>query len=75
MAEYHVGCGVFGIYAGVLNKKGDKWLHKSDVTDECISASAQFLLESGKCMTFDYRDKKYVIRVDEYKESGDGRTD
>ena len=75
MAEYHVGCGVFGIYAGVLNKKGDKWLHKSDVTDECISASAQFLLESNQCMTFDYRDKKYVIRVDEYKESGDGRTD
>lgn len=75
MAEYHVGCGVFGIYAGVLNKKGDKWLHKSDVTDECISASAQFLLENNQCMTFDYSDKKYVIRVDEYKESGDGRTD
>lgn len=38
MAEYHVGCGAFGIYAGTLNKKGDMWLHKSDVTDEAINA-------------------------------------
>lgn len=75
MAEYHVGCGVFGIYAGVLNKKGDKWLHKSDVTDECIGASAQFLLENDQCFKFDYKGKRYVMRVDEYKESGDGRTD
>ena len=32
MIEYHVGCGVFGIYAGTLNKNGDKWRNKSDVT-------------------------------------------
>ena len=38
MAEYHVGCGAFSIYAGTLNKKGDMWLHKSDVTEEAIKA-------------------------------------
>lgn len=38
MAEYHVGCGIAGIYAGTLNKKGDMWLHKSDVTKEAINA-------------------------------------
>ena len=38
MAEYHVGCGAFSIYAGTLNKKGDMWLHKSDVTKEAINA-------------------------------------
>lgn len=38
MAEYHVGCGAFGIYAGTLNKKGDMWLRKSDVTNEAIDA-------------------------------------
>lgn len=26
MAEYHVGCGVFGIYAGTLNKKKDRYV-------------------------------------------------
>lgn len=38
MPEYHVGCGLCGIYAGTLNKKGDMWLHKSDVTSEAIDA-------------------------------------
>lgn len=75
MAEYRVGCGAFGIYAGVINKKGDKWLRKSDVTDECIGASAQFLLENDQCFKFDYKGKRYVMRIDEYKESGDGGTD
>lgn len=75
MAKYHVGCGVFGIYAGVLNKNGDKWLRKSDVTDECISASAQFLLQNDQYFKFDYKGKRYVMGVYEYKESGDGRTD
>ena len=28
MAEYHVGCGAFGIYAGTLNKKKDRWQNK-----------------------------------------------
>lgn len=72
MADYRIGCGAFGIYAGVLNKKGDKWLHKSDVTDECINASAQFLLENDQCLKFEYKGKKYVMRIDERKESDNG---
>ena len=39
MPEYHVGCGAFGIYAGTLNKKGDMWLHKSDVTNEVLGCA------------------------------------
>lgn len=43
MAEYHVGCGMFGtIYAGTMappRKDGlQMWLNKSDVTDEAIEA-------------------------------------
>lgn len=43
MAEYHVGCGMFGnIYAGTMTpprKDGLKmWRNKSDVTDEAITA-------------------------------------
>lgn len=39
MAEYHVGCGVFGIYAGTLKPKHpDEWQNKTDVTDEAIAA-------------------------------------
>lgn len=34
MAEYHVGCGIAGIYAGTLNKQGTEWLNKSEVTEE-----------------------------------------
>ena len=38
MPEYHVGWGIYGIYAGVVNKKGDMWLRKSVVTNEAIDA-------------------------------------
>lgn len=43
MAEYHVGCGLFGtIYAGTMmqqRKDGlQLWRRKSDVTDEAIFA-------------------------------------
>ena len=43
MATYHVGCGVFGIYAGTLNKKGDLWQNKTEVTDEAICAVRDWL--------------------------------
>lgn len=47
MAEYHVGYGFAGIYAGTLNprtKDGyQTWRNKSDVTEETISAVAQYL--------------------------------
>lgn len=38
MAEYHVGCGLAGIYAGTLNKQGTEWLTKSEVTEEARQA-------------------------------------
>jgi len=38
MAEYHVGCGLAGIYAGTLKKNKQEWMNKSDVTDEAIDA-------------------------------------
>lgn len=43
MAEYHVGCGAFGIYAGTVNKKGDMWLNKSEVTEEATYAVIQYV--------------------------------
>lgn len=66
MATYHVGCGAFAIYAGTLNAKGDMWKNKSEVTDECISAAAQYLLQNDQRMIFNYKDEKYVIKVEKY---------
>lgn len=68
MAEYHVGCGAFGIYAGTLNKKGDMWLHKSEVTHEAMDAVAEYLLINGKQLMFDYKDEKYVLKVEKIEE-------
>ena len=67
MAEYHVGCGAFAIYAGTLNKKGNKWLHKSDVTSEAFDAVAQYCLEHNVAMNFDYEGKSYRLAVTEIK--------
>jgi len=63
MAEYHVGCGAFGIYAGTLNKKGDMWTRKSDVTDEALDAVAEYLFKTGTRMYFTYKDKRYVLNI------------
>lgn len=64
MAEYHVGCGMTKIYAGTLNKQGNLWTRKSDVTDEAISAVAQFLLEHEEAMNFNYHGKRYRLAVE-----------
>lgn len=64
MTNYHVGCGITGIFAGTLNKKGDMWVNKSDVTDEAISAVAQFLLEHEEAMEFIYHGKRYRLAVE-----------
>lgn len=46
MADYHVGCGAFAIYAGLLNKKKTMWRDgKSDVTDEAINAVRDYMVQ------------------------------
>lgn len=68
MAEYHVGCGAFGIYAGTLKPNGMEWRNKSCVTGEAIDAVAQYLLQENKAMEFTYRDKRYRLAVTEVEE-------
>ena len=64
MAEYHVGCGAFGIYAGTLNSRNKNlWQNKSDVTHEAICAVAQFLLQEEKSMLFDFEGRRYRLNV------------
>lgn len=46
MAEYHVGCGAFAIYAGTLNKNKNLWQNKSEVTDEAIEAVRDYIVET-----------------------------
>lgn len=52
MAEYHIGCGITGIYAGTLNQKTkdgyQTWRNKSDVTEEAIAAVAQYFKQELK---------------------------
>ena len=67
MAQYHVGCGLTAIYAGTLNKKGDMWLHKSNVTDEAFNAVAQYCLDHNEAMNFNYKGKRYRLAVTEIK--------
>ena len=45
MPEYHVGAGVFEIYAGTLDKSGTKWKSKSVVTEEAIAAVRDYMLD------------------------------
>lgn len=66
MAEYHVGCGAFGIYAGTLEPRNKNLgRNKSDVTDEVMCAAAQYLILNDQMFRFKYKDKQYVMRVEE----------
>ncbi len=64
MAKYHVACGITSIFAGTINKTNTMWVNKSDVTDEAISAVAQFLLEHEEAMEFNYQGKRYRLAVE-----------
>lgn len=49
MAEYHVGCGAFGIYAGTLSSKNKNlWQNKTECTDEALCAVRDYLIQ--KCL-------------------------
>lgn len=64
MAKYHVGCGIFGIYAGTLSTKGDAWKNKTDVTNEALGAVAQYLLMEEKEFHFRFKDGEYVLKIE-----------
>ena len=64
MSEYHVGCGAFGIYAGILNKNKTMWKNKSKVTNEALDAIAQYLLQENMIMNFNYKDERYCLKVE-----------
>ena len=45
MAEYHIGCGAFGIYAGTLNAKNKNlWQNKTECTDEAIDSMRDYMV-------------------------------
>ena len=75
MAEYHVGCGAFGIYAGTLNKKGDKWLNMSEVTDEACRSVAQHMIEHNEKMRFSYNGRRYELAVKESEDTDEQSTE
>ena len=74
MAEYHVGCGLAGIYAGTLKTNGEEWRNKTDATHEALCAVAQFLIFQGKEFRFQYNNKRYVMRIEEMRGGEDGTT-
>lgn len=46
MAEYHVGAGAFGIYAGTLNSRNKSlWQNKTECTDEAIDAVRDYMVQ------------------------------
>ena len=46
MAEYHVGAGAFGIYAGTLNSRNKSlWQNKTKCTDEAINAVRDYMVQ------------------------------
>lgn len=55
--EYHVGCGSFGIYAGRLNKQGNMWVSKSDVTQEVLDCAFEYLYNNKKEVTCNVKGK------------------
>ena len=78
MAEYHVACGLAGIYAGTLNKQGTEWLNKSEVTEEARKAVIQYekdQLKSEKrlkeTIKYTFRDGDALTVTYELKKAGD----
>jgi hypothetical protein len=70
MENYKVGCSPLTseIYAGSVSKTG-LWGKKHNVTDTAVGAVAQHLLQKDEEMEFQYRGKKYALRVVEIHET------
>lgn len=64
MGNYKVGCSPItsDIYAGSVSKTG-LWVKKHNVTDTAVSAVAQHLLQKNEELRFEYRAKRYALRV------------
>lgn len=46
MAEYHIGCGAFAIYAGTLNPRNKSlWQNKTECTDEALAAVRDYMVQ------------------------------
>ena len=65
MAEYHVGCGLAGIYVGILKPNGYEWRNKTEATKEAMGAVAQYMVENKKEFKFSYRGKNMTLKVEE----------
>lgn len=69
MSEYHIGCGIDGIYAGRLNKAKTMWLQKNNVTEDALASVRDYLrshIEDGKNSfgyEWDTKDGKVVSLV------------
>ena len=67
MVEYHVDCEIDGIYAGVFKKRGnkefDKWLNKTNVTQEAICAVIDYIMNNGCELKIPYKNTKYTIKA------------
>jgi len=70
MSKLTIGCSPITseIFAGKLNKNKTMWKgEKIDVTDTAVGAVAQHLLQKDEEMQFNYKDKRYALRVVELK--------
>ena len=80
MADYHVGCGIAGIYAGTIKKNGIEWQNKSCVTDEAIEAVRDWFVSNINERTGSYgfswkfkdgRTVKLIAKIDEGEQEGE----
>ena len=58
MAEYHVGCGIAAIYAGIMKANGYEWRTQSDVTEEAIRSVATYMY-----LKIPKGESKYTLKV------------
>lgn len=61
--KYSIGCGLAGIYAGVLKPNGEEWKEKTDVTKDALAAVAQHLIDFNTEFRFTYKGKNMVLKV------------
>lgn len=61
--KYSIGCGLFGIYAGVLKPNGIEWKNKTDVTLDAMGAVAQHLIDHNTEFRFEYKGRNMVLKV------------